>query len=151
MGVAVAGISLLAAAAMPLSAWLAHPQQRNARSTFALLAALAGGLAGAALAHVLGLWAAGAVLLVAASACHFLYRNVINVQLQRWVPDDVRASMLSLESLVGSVSYVVLFPIGGWLLDTSGIGGGFSWLALLMVTSVVPLYLLAKRRGVWRT
>jgi hypothetical protein len=51
--------------------------------------------------------------------------RVLNVRLQQLVPDAVRASIVSLESWLGSLLYVPVFPIGGALLDAWGLDGGY--------------------------
>jgi hypothetical protein len=78
-----------------------------------------------------------------------LFRTLVNVRLQQLVPDAVRASIVSLESWIGSLLYVPVFPIGGALLDACGIDGGYLAIAVLVLLPSVLLYVLARRHGVW--
>jgi hypothetical protein len=65
------------------------------------------------------------------------------------VPDAIRASIVSLESWIGSLLYVPVFPIGGALLDVWGIDGGYTAIAALVLLPSIVLYMLARRHGVW--
>jgi MFS family permease len=149
MGYTIAGIALLQAATMPLSSVLGWSPVRQARATALLAVGLAGAFVGVAVAQRAHSPVAGALTLVAGSACLMLYRNLVNMRLQGLIPDAVRASIVSFESWLGSVWYAFFFPIGGWLIDTGGLEGGYTGLAVIVVLTALPLLLLARRRGTW--
>lgn len=150
MGYAVALIMVLQAATMPVSARVGSFDRSNERCFPILLVGLPIAFFTVAAAGGAGLWLPGALALIAASACQVLYRNAVNVRLQVLVPDTVRASVVSLESWVGSLWYMVFFPLGGWLIDTGGVGGGYAGIAVFVAATALPFLSLARRRGVWR-
>lgn len=150
MGYAVALLMVLQAATMPVSARIGSFDRTNERSFPVLLVGLPAAFLVVAATGGAGLWLPGALALIAASACQVLYRNAVNVRLQALVPDSVRASVVSLESWVGSLWYMVFFPLGGWLIDTGGVGSGYAGIAVFVAATTLPFLSLARRRGVWR-
>lgn len=138
MGVTVASISLLQAATMPLSAWISRHERRLTLGLIVVVVMLP--VTFAAVAEAWGrATELGALLLVAVAGCHVLFRNIVNVRLQRLVPSDVRASVVSFEAWIGALGYLALFPFGGFLIATRGISGAFWVLSLLMAASLWPL------------
>ena len=101
-------------------------------------------LAAVALAHRAGMHPLAATALVVGAACAPLYRNVINIRLQPLVPDPVRASLVSVEAWVGAAYYALFFPVGGWLVDATGVVTSYSILACWMALSLLPLLLWAR-------
>ena len=91
----------------------------------------------------------GAGFLITIAMGQVLFRSLMNVRLQQLVPDAVRASIVSLESWLGSLLYVPVFPIGGALLDMWGIDSGYMAIAALVLPPSCVLYVRARRRGVW--
>jgi MFS family permease len=150
LGVTVASMSALQALTMPLSVWLSHDERRSARALPLLVLLPAAAFALVAVARGAGLPLLGTVALVLTSGCHVLYRNAVNVRLQAMVPDAVRASVVSMEAFIGSLWYLALFPIAGWLLSTGGVGQGFAWLGGLALLTVAPSLARAIRLGVLR-
>ncbi len=145
MGVTVGSISLLQALTMPLSAWLSERPRRVATLLGLVSFGLPLAFVAASLAWRLEHKAAGGWVFVGIGACHVLFRNAVNVRLQAWVPGAVRASIVSLESLIGSIWYVVFFPLGGLLLSWGGVSRGFAAVAAVVAASVWPLWLLERR------
>ncbi len=145
MGLTVGSISLLQALTMPLSAWTSESKRRISR----LLAGVGIGLPlaflVAALAWSFGHKGAGTLALVCVGACHVLFRNAVNLRLQALVPAEVRASIVSLESLLGSIWYMLFFPLAGVLLAWGGINRGFLALAAIVAVSVWPLLIVSLR------
>ncbi|HEX7481175.1 MAG TPA: MFS transporter [Polyangiales bacterium] len=147
MGVTVGSISLLQAFTMPLSAWVSVTPGRVS----GLLALVSFGLPlaflAAALAWMLGQPLLGSWVFVLIGAGHVLFRNAVNLRLQGWVPDTVRASIVSLESLLGSIWYVVFFPLGGLLLSWGGVSRGFAAVAAVVALTLWPLWVLGLRKS----
>ena len=102
-----------------------------------------------ALAYRAGWRWLGAGVLMTIAMGQALFRTLVNVRLQQLVPDAVRASIVSLESWLGSLLYVPVFPIGGALLDAWGIDGGYRAMAVLVLLPSGLLYIRARRHGVW--
>lgn len=66
------------------------------------------------------------------------------------MPSSVRASLLSLESWAGSISYVLFFPFAGWLVDEEGSTQGWLWIAGIMLAFNIALGVWSAARGAWR-
>ena len=147
MGMTVSAVSFLQAATMPVSGWLSGDDRYLARTFETILLAVPAAILGVSLAWSTRQTTLGAALLVGIGGCHVLYRNAVNVQLQHLVRNAVRSSIVSLEAWIGSLYYAVLFPVGGWAFATYGTGRGFLMLSLLMVVTVLPLLLKARRIG----
>lgn len=144
LGLTVASISLLQALTMPLSAWVARDERRLRRGL-----PIAAFLLPFAFALVAELWGrynnAGALTLVLLCGSHVLFRNIINVRLQRLVAPEVRASVVSFEAFIGALNYLALFSLGGFLLASRGLSGAFWVLAALLAAVLWPLtYRLGK-------
>ncbi|MDH5675401.1 MAG: MFS transporter [Myxococcales bacterium] len=151
LGVTVASMSLLQGLTMPLSAYLGQSRRRTGAALSALVML-------PALSFLLVAWAwwsgrpfVGTAALVLTSGCHVLYRNAVNLKLQAIVPDAVRASIVSMEAFIGSLWYLGLFPLAGWLLSSAGTGRGFFVIALLAAVSITPSLRRALRAGVFRS
>ena len=61
--------------------------------------------------------------------------------LQAYLPSSVRATMLSINSMMFSLSMIVIFPLTGWLIDTCGFVAVFLVLGLITLFSY-PLLLI---------
>lgn len=136
-GLAVAAISYLQAATMPLSAWVSKDAQRLKMGTRVIALALP-------LCFLVVAFCAeysrlsGAVVLVSVAGSHVLYKNLINVRLQAVSPAHVRASIVSFESWVGAVGYLLVFPASGFLLAGLGLSWAFVVLALVISLTLWP-------------
>lgn len=138
MGLTVASISFLQAFTMPLSAWVSRGERRLRHGlTIGVV------LLPCAFAAVAELWsrqqAIGALTLVLLCGSHVLFRNMVNVRLQRLVPPEVRASVVSFEAFIGAIGYLVLFAVGGYLLASEGLPGTFWTCAALLAATTWPL------------
>ena len=63
------------------------------------------------------------------------YQPMYYNDLQTYLPSRVRATMLSINSMMFSLSMIVIFPLTGWLIDTSGFVAVFLVLGLITLLS----------------
>lgn len=138
VGLSVAMISYLQAASTPLAAYFAATTRRLLLSLQVIALLLPVSFLAVSEAWD-GARGAGAMVLVGMAGCHVLYRSLVNVRLQGLVPAPVRASVVSFESWLGAVGYLVVFPLGGYLFARFGLGGGFLRLSILMAVTLWPL------------
>jgi hypothetical protein len=148
-GFLISVTALLSALSLMALAWLSASQRRHGVAVGFLLFTIPLALLATAIAYRSGWLWLGAGFLITIAMGQALFRSLVNVRLQQLVPDAVRASIVSLESWIGSLLYVPVFPIGGALLDAWGIDGGYLALAVLVLLPSVLLYVLARRHGVW--
>ena len=148
-GFLIGTTALLSALSLTALAWLSASRRRHGVAVGLLLFTIPLVLCATATAYRAGrLWLSAGFLMTIAMG-QVLFRSLMNVRLQQLVPDAVRAAIVSLESWLGSLLYVPLFPIGGALLDMGGIDGGYMAIAALVLPPSCVLYVLAWRRGVW--
>ncbi|KXT77792.1 hypothetical protein STRDD11_02519 [Streptococcus sp. DD11] len=78
-----------------------------------------------------------------------LYQPVFSNDLQEYLPSPVRATMLSVNSMLFSLSMIVIFPITGWLIDSLGFRMTFISLGvfLLLLTPFLQQALKRVARG----
>ena len=57
------------------------------------------------------------------NALYALFQPIFDNDLQKQLPSEVRATMLSVYSMMFSLSMIVIFPMTGWLIDHFG----FDW------------------------
>jgi MFS family permease len=148
-GLLISVTALLSALSLLALAWLSASPRRHGVAVGVLLCTIPLALLATALAYRAGWLWLGAGFLITMAMGQALFRTLVNVRLQQLVPDAVRASIVSLESWLGSLLYVPVFPIGGALLDAWGIDGGYRAMAVLVLLPSVVLYVLARRHGVW--
>jgi hypothetical protein len=148
-GFLIGATALLSAISLTALAWLSASRRRHGVAVGLLLLTIPLALLATAIAYRAGWLWLGAGCLITIAMGQALFRNLVNVRLQQLVPDAVRASIVSLESWIGSLLYVPIFPIGGVLLDVWGIDGGYIVIAALVLPPSVLLYILARRYGVW--
>ena len=149
-GFLIGTTSLLSAISLTALAWLAASRRRQGAAVGLLLFTIPLALLATAIAYRAGWLWLGASFLITIAMGQALFRNLVNVRLQQLVPDAVRASMVSLESWIGSLLYVPVFPIGGALLDIGGIDDGYIAIAALVLLPSLLLCVLAQRYGVWK-
>ena len=149
-GFLIGATALLWALSLTALAWLSASRWRHGVAVGLLLFTIPLALLATAIAYRAGWLWLGAGFLITIAMGQVLFQNLVNVRLQQLVPDAVRASMVSLESWIGSLLYVPVFPIGGALLDVWGIDGGYIAIAALVLPPSVLLYILARRQGVWQ-
>ena len=70
-----------------------------------------------------------------------VYQPIYYNDLQAYLPSSVRATMLSINSMMFSLSMIVIFPLTGWLIDTCGFVAVFLVLGLITFLSF-PLLLI---------
>ena len=75
------------------------------------------------------------------NALYAVYQPIYYNDLQTYLPSSVRATMLSINSMMFSLSMIVIFPLTGWLIDTCGFVAVFLVLGLITLFSY-PLLLI---------
>jgi MFS family permease len=72
---------------------------------------------------------------------------VLNDYINRCIDSDIRATVLSVRSLVGRVMFVLLGPVVGWVSDTYTLGAAFQVCGLtFLVCGVLLLWLLHRNK-----
>ena len=79
------------------------------------------------------------------NALYAVYQPIYYNGLQAYLPSSVRATMLSINSMMFSLSMIVIFPLTGWLIDTCGFVAVFLVLGLITFLSF-PLLLIGLGR-----
>ena len=83
------------------------------------------------------------------NALYALFQPIFDNDLQERLPSEVRATMLSVYSMMFSLSMIVFFPLTGWLIDHLGFVLTFLYLGLflVMISLLLPVFLgkMAKR------
>ncbi|KXT88812.1 hypothetical protein SPADD19_00641 [Streptococcus parasanguinis] len=69
------------------------------------------------------------------NALYAVYQPIYYNDLQAYLPSSVRATMLSINSMMFSLSMIVIFPLTGWLIDTCGFVAVFIVLGLITLLS----------------
>lgn len=69
------------------------------------------------------------------NALYAVYQPIYYNDLQTYLPSSVRATMLSINSMMFSLSMIVIFPLTGWLIDTCGFVAVFLVLGLITLLS----------------
>ena len=69
------------------------------------------------------------------NALYAVYQPIYYNDLQAYLPSSVRATMLSINSMMFSLSMIVIFPLTGWLIDTCGFVAVFLVLGLITFLS----------------
>ena len=75
------------------------------------------------------------------NALYAVYQPIYYNDLQAYLPSSVRATMLSINSMMFSLSMIVFFPLTGWLIDTCGFVAVFLVLGLITLFSF-PLLMI---------
>ena len=75
------------------------------------------------------------------NALYAVYQPIYYNDLQAYLPSSVRATMLSINSMMFSLSMIVIFPLTGWLIDTCGFVAVFLVLGLIILFSF-PLLMI---------
>ncbi len=79
------------------------------------------------------------------NALYAVYQPIYYNDLQAYLPSSVRATMLSINSMMFSLSMIVIFPLTGWLIATCGFVAVFLVLGLITFLSF-PLLLIGLGR-----
>mgnify|MGYP000863424829 FL=1 len=76
-----------------------------------------------------------------------VYQPIYFNDLQVYLPSSVRATMLSINSMLFSLSMIVIFPLTGWLIDRWGMVAVFLVLGLILLLTYPILRIGLKRMG----
>ena len=76
-----------------------------------------------------------------------VYQPIYFNDLQGYLPSSVRATMLSINSMLFSLSMIVIFPLTGWLIDRWGLVAVFLVLGLILLLTYPILIIGLKRMG----
>ena len=76
-----------------------------------------------------------------------VYQPIYFNDLQGYLPSSVRATMLSINSMLFSLSMIVIFPLTGWLIDRWGLVAVFLVLGLILLLTSPILIIGLKRMG----
>ena len=68
------------------------------------------------------------------NALYAVYQPIYYNDLQAYLPSSVRATMLSINSMMFSLSMIVIFPLTGWFIDSCG------FVAVFLVIGLVTLF-----------
>ena len=74
------------------------------------------------------------------NALYAVYQPIYYNDLQAYLPSSVRATMLSINSMMFSLSMIVIFPLTGWFIDSCGFVAVFLVLGLITLFSF-PLFM----------
>ena len=76
-----------------------------------------------------------------------VYQPIYFNDLQGYLPSSVRATMLSINSMLFSLSMIIIFPLTGWLIDRWGLVAVFLVLGLILLLIYPILIISLKRMG----
>ena len=68
------------------------------------------------------------------NALYAVYQPIYYNDLQAYLPSSVRATMLSINSMMFSLSVIVIFPLTGWFIDS------FGFVAVFLVLGLITLF-----------
>lgn len=78
------------------------------------------------------------------NALYALFQPIFDNDLQKRLPSEVRATMLSVYSMMFSLSMIIIFPLTGWLIDYLGFVVAFLYLGLVLVLASFLLFFILK-------
>ena len=78
------------------------------------------------------------------NALYALFQPIFDNDLQKRLPSEVRATMLSVYSMMFSLSMIVIFPLTGWLIDYLGFVVAFLYLGFFLVLAGFLLIFILK-------
>lgn len=81
------------------------------------------------------------------NALYAVYQPIYYNELQGYLPSSVRATMLSINSMMFSLAMIVIFPLTGWFIDTCGFISVFIVLGLITLFSFPPLLIGLGKMG----
>ena len=76
-----------------------------------------------------------------------VYQPIYFNDLQGYLPSSVRATMLSINSMLFSLSMIVIFPLTGWMIDRWGLVAVFLVLGLILLLTCPILIISLTRMG----
>ena len=78
------------------------------------------------------------------NALYALFQPIFDNDLQKQLPSEVRATMLSVYSMMFSLSMIVIFPVTGWLIDYFGFDWTFIVLGIFLLVLTPVLFWILK-------
>ena len=81
------------------------------------------------------------------NALYAVYQPIYYNDLQAYLPSSVRATMLSINSMMFSLSMIVIFPLTGWFIDNCGFLAVFIVLGLVTLLSFPLLMFVLGKMG----
>ena len=116
----------------------------NSNQVFPILVVLTGL---ALLFVVIGTPLAYLLIYLLTNGLYAVYQPIYFNDLQGYLPSSVRATMLSINSMLFSLSMIVIFPLTGWLIDHWGLVAVFLVLGLILLLTSPILIIGLKRMG----
>ena len=116
----------------------------NSNQVFPILVVLTGL---ALLFVVIGTPLAYILIYLLTNGLYAVYQPIYFNDLQGYLPSSVRATMLSINSMLFSLSMIVIFPLTGWLIDHWGLVAVFLVLGLILLLTSPILIIGLKRMG----
>ena len=116
----------------------------NSNQVFPILVVLTGL---ALLFVVIGTPLAYLLIYLLTNGLYAVYQPIYFNDLQGYLPSSVRATMLSINSMLFSLSMIVIFPLTGWLIDRWGLVAVFLVLGLILLLTSPILIIGLKRMG----
>lgn len=68
-----------------------------------------------------------------------LFEPIFSNDLQKMIPSDVRATMLSVVSMLFSLAMILIFPMTGWMIDRFGFANSFVYLGSFLLLATIFL------------
>ena len=78
------------------------------------------------------------------NALYAVYQPIYYNDLQGYLPSSVRATMLSINSMMFSLSMIVIFPLTGWFIDSYG------FVVVFIILGLVTLFSFLLLIGLWK-
>ncbi|MBF0777415.1 MFS transporter [Streptococcus cuniculi] len=79
------------------------------------------------------------------NALYALYMPIVSNDIQSYLPNSVRATMLSVNAMFFSLSMILLFPLTGWMIDKLGFTPTFLTIgSFLCISSFILAFFLGK-------
>lgn len=78
------------------------------------------------------------------NALYALFQPIFDNDLQKRLPSEVRATMLSVYSMMFSLSMIVIFPLTGWLIDALSFVEAFIYLGFFLAIVGFSLFFILK-------
>lgn len=116
----------------------------NSNQVFPILVVLTGLIL---LFVVIGTPLAYLLIYLLTNGFYAVYQPIYFNDLQGYLPSSVRATMLSINSMLFSLSMIVIFPLTGWLIDHWGLVAVFLVLGLILLLTSPILIIGLKRMG----
>ena len=114
----------------------------NSNQVFPILVVLTGLIL---LFVVIGTPLAYLLIYLLTNGFYAVYQPIYFNDLQGYLPSSVRATMLSINSMLFSLSMIVIFPLTGWMIDRWGLVAVFLVLGLILLL-IYPILIISLTR-----